>query len=53
MTSFNLRLSVYFLVSVVIFSVLSGCTPLLVAGGAAAGYGVAKDAEDGKIIDSK
>jgi hypothetical protein len=29
----------------------AGCGPALVAGGAAAGYGVAKDAEDGKIID--
>jgi hypothetical protein len=30
---------------------LNGCAPLLVAGGAAAGYGVAKDLEDGRLID--
>tara|TARA_B100000745_G_scaffold117756_1_gene76105 strand:- start:100 stop:255 length:156 start_codon:yes stop_codon:yes gene_type:complete len=30
---------------------LSGCAPLLFAGGAAAGIGIAKDAEDGQIID--
>ena len=32
---------------------VSGCFPLLVAGGAAAGYGVAKDMEDGELIDSQ
>ncbi len=30
----------------------TGCAPLLFAGGAAAGVAVAKDAEDGQIIDN-
>ena len=30
---------------------ISGCAPLLVAGGAAGGYVAAKDMEDGKLID--
>lgn len=33
--------------------VLQGCAPLLVAGGAAGGYAVAKDMDDGELIDSK
>jgi hypothetical protein len=32
---------------------LSGCAPLLVAGGAAGGYAAAKDMEDGKLIDNR
>ena len=32
---------------------MSGCAPLLVAGGAAGGYAVAKDMEDGELIDEK
>ena len=32
---------------------MQGCAPLLVAGGAAGGYAVAKDMEDGELIDSK
>ena len=31
---------------------VSGCAPLLVAGGAAGGYAAAKDMEDGKLIDT-
>ena len=31
---------------------LSSCAPLLVAGGAVGGYAVAKDMEDGKLVDS-
>ena len=30
---------------------VSGCAPLLIAGGAAGGYAAAKDMEDGKLID--
>ena len=30
---------------------ISGCAPLLVAGGAAGGYAVAKDMDDGQLID--
>ncbi|MGH7198355.1 MAG: hypothetical protein ACREH5_06410 [Candidatus Omnitrophota bacterium] len=32
---------------------LSGCAPLLIAGGAVGGYAVAKDMQDGQLIDSK
>ncbi len=32
---------------------VSGCAPLLIAGGAAGGYAAAKDMEDGKLIDSQ
>ena len=32
---------------------LSGCAPLLLAGGAVGGYAAAKDMEDGKLIDSQ
>lgn len=32
---------------------LSGCAAALIAGGAVGGYAVAKDMEDGKLIDSK
>jgi hypothetical protein len=46
----NLALLSLVLVSSVL---LSGCAPLLIAGGAAGGYAVAKDMEDGKLIDSK
>ena len=31
----------------------AGCAPLLLAGGAVGGYAIAKDMEDGKLIDSK
>ena len=37
----------------VLIFVLSGCAPLLVAGGAAGGYAVAKDMNDGQLIDSQ
>ena len=30
---------------------LSGCAPLLIAGGAVGGYALAKDMQDGKLID--
>jgi len=32
---------------------ISGCAPLLIAGGAAGGYAVAKDMQDGELIDSQ
>ena len=32
---------------------LAGCAPLLIAGGAAGGYAVAKDMDDGELIDNK
>ena len=32
---------------------VSGCAPLLVAGGAAGGYAAAKDMEDGQLIDDQ
>ncbi len=32
---------------------VSGCAPLLIAGGAAGGYAVAKDMDDGQLIDDK
>ena len=32
--------------------VLSGCAAALIAGGAAGGYAVAKDMEDGELIDT-
>ena len=32
---------------------ISGCAPLLIAGGAVGGYAVAKDMEDGQLIDDK
>ena len=32
---------------------VSGCAPLLVAGGAAGGYAVAKDMQDGQLIDDQ
>ena len=35
------------------FFLLAGCAPLLVAGGAVGGYAVAKDMDDGKLIDDK
>ncbi|MBI4353116.1 MAG: hypothetical protein HY593_04225 [Candidatus Omnitrophica bacterium] len=31
----------------------AGCAPLLIAGGAVGGYAIAKDMEDGRLIDSK
>lgn len=31
----------------------SGCAPLLIAGGAVGGYALAKDMEDGQLIDNK
>lgn len=31
---------------------VSGCAPLLIAGGAAGGYAASKDMEDGKLIDN-
>ncbi|MCG3175573.1 MAG: hypothetical protein MOGMAGMI_00506 [Candidatus Omnitrophica bacterium] len=34
-------------------SLLSGCAAALIAGGAIGGYAVAKDMEDGKLIDTK
>lgn len=40
-----------FLVGLTLF--VTGCAPLLVAGGAAGGYAVAKDMDDGKLIDSQ
>ena len=47
-------LSAVFLLFVCVCAfVLNGCAPLLVAGGAAGGYAVAKDMEDGELIDSK
>ncbi len=33
--------------------VLTGCAPILIAGGAVGGYALAKDMEDGQLIDSK
>jgi hypothetical protein len=33
--------------------VLSGCAAALLAGGAIGGYAIAKDMEDGKLIDTK
>ncbi len=32
---------------------LSGCAPLLIAGAAVGGYAVAKDMEDGQLIDTQ
>jgi hypothetical protein len=32
---------------------LSGCAPLLIAGGAVGGYAIAKDMQDGKLIDDQ
>ncbi len=32
---------------------ISGCAPLLIAGGAVGGYAAAKDMEDGQLIDDK
>lgn len=34
-------------------SLLGGCAAALIAGGAVGGYAVAKDMEDGKLIDTK
>lgn len=34
-------------------TLLSGCAAALLAGGAVGGYAVAKDMEDGKLIDTK
>ena len=44
-------LTAFFLLIAALF--LGGCAPLLVAGGAAGGYAVAKDMEDGELIDDK
>ena len=33
-------------------SVLSGCAGALIAGGAVGGYAIAKDMEDGQLIDT-
>ncbi|HXV18782.1 MAG TPA: hypothetical protein VD883_01760 [Candidatus Omnitrophota bacterium] len=43
------------LFSLLLLAVLfvQGCAPLLIAGGAVGGYAVAKDMDDGKLIDSK
>ncbi len=47
------RASILFLIMVTVYMmILSGCAPLLIAGGAAGGYAAAKDMEDGKLIDS-
>ncbi|HTL69773.1 MAG TPA: hypothetical protein VL404_00635 [Candidatus Eisenbacteria bacterium] len=34
-------------------ALLSGCAAALIGGGAVAGYAVAKDMNDGKLIDEK
>jgi NhaP-type Na+/H+ or K+/H+ antiporter len=46
---------VYFIAAFMISTtlVLSGCAAALVAGGVAGGYMIAKDMEDGKLIDTK
>ena len=41
-----------FLVSVLTSMTLSGCAAALLAGGAVGGYAIAKDMEDGKLIDT-
>lgn len=43
------------LLSLLLLGVLfvQGCAPLLIAGGAVGGYAVAKDMEDGKLVDSQ
>lgn len=52
MHSTNPRLALVALALVSSF-LLSGCAAALLAGGAAGGYAVAKDMEDGKLIDNK
>lgn len=42
---------VAFYMSIVLL--FSGCAPLLVAGGAVGGYAVAKDMQDGHLIDDQ
>lgn len=49
-TKFQALAGVFMVVSAF---VISGCAPLLIAGGAAGGYAVAKDMEDGELIDSQ
>ena len=42
-----------FLISILVSMTLSGCAAALLAGGAVGGYAIAKDMEDGKLIDTK
>jgi hypothetical protein len=52
--SVNNRWNLAFLSLVLVAScLLSGCAPLLIAGGAVGGYAIAKDMQDGQLIDSK
>ena len=39
--------------AVLLAGALSGCAAALIAGGAVGGYAVAKDMEDGQLIDSQ
>lgn len=43
----------FVMIVVAVGSVLAGCAPLLIAGGAAGGYAVAKDMDDGQLIDDQ
>ena len=46
------QITAFFLFAVLSASFLSGCAAALIAGGAVGGYAVAKDMEDGQLIDS-
>lgn len=46
------RLTLY-AVCLLAVTLLNGCAAALIAGGAVGGYAVAKDMEDGKLIDTK
>ena len=43
----------FFVLVVFAATLLSGCAAVLVAGGVVGGYAIAKDMEDGKLIDTK
>lgn len=42
-----------FILSLIASIFVSGCAPLLLAGGAVGGYAIAKDMQDGKLVDDK